>query len=398
MQLLHVHVVTWMPGAAATASSTTSQPPIIQGCRIKRRHVNANPAPLFSTLEGWVCFVLIKSRRLLGLKAHLNTSTAYDMHEISEPKRAALLGMPPELRLKIYDEVLGFDRGQLTIHDPAHPLDHEWRFTYKDLWSHERGFGTRISRHDTSLPYISWLSLLSTCSVVRGELKGHMSTVAAAAAFQASSATDEAEHEAAVNTAWTYELCIAASYRKLTDAVFISLPCSPTDCRALTAHITLPRGLSFWGDGGPMPILRELYQTLNRFLHCGPVLDAPRPLSTGPLRLEELRIIVKAEAKSQDELVDGEESVFEEMAALRPRDTSVSDIGGFARSVEQTGLLDGLVRRIVVLAADDGEVAESDAREEVVMQVHEREIHAVPDYWKRYGFEWRVDVAAPEEG
>lgn len=53
---------------------------------------------------------------------------------MAEPKRANLLGLPTELRLRIYDYVLSFDTGRLAIYDPAFPSGHEWRFKYEGLW------------------------------------------------------------------------------------------------------------------------------------------------------------------------------------------------------------------------------------------------------------------------
>lgn len=164
-----------------------------------------------------------------------------------ESNPATLLGLPTELRLKIYDDVLSFDRGRLAIYHPAFPSGHEWRFKYEGLWTPEDGDSTRIIRHDASLPRISWLSLLSTCSTIREELQGHMRSPAACHTTPPSRSTGEDDaNGGSADATHTYELRITASRKELAGTVLLSRPCVPKDCKALTAHITLPGDVEFW--------------------------------------------------------------------------------------------------------------------------------------------------------
>jgi hypothetical protein len=102
---------------------------------------------------------------------------------------------------------------------------------------------------------------------------------------------------------WTLEL--AASGDRLKPALWRQIPCHPAKAEILVANIDFTdnggKNAQFWGDGGPMPIVRQLYQTLNRILHYGPAFGRQVPLSK-PLRLKTL--ILRATTGSSREYVD----------------------------------------------------------------------------------------------
>lgn len=125
-----------------------------------------------------------------------------------------------------------------------------------------------------------------------------------------------------------------------------------------------------------MPILRELYQTLNRFLHCGPMLDARTPLRAGPVRLGVLRLIVKVEGRD------------EQMAGGEQRRDVMENLGFALFALHEIGIPSALVRRVVtVVTSPDGEGAE-DVIDEWMMSQGEHS--SVPEEWARFGFQWGV--------
>jgi hypothetical protein len=90
-----------------------------------------------------------------------------------------------------------------------------------------------------------------------------------------------------------------------------SIPCAPTSVKTLVVNVFIQRDprapvMPFWGDGGPMCVVAQLYQSLNRFLHSGPSfgLKGDRTLEQ-PLVLQNLNVRVHRPEK----LVDGERSL-----------------------------------------------------------------------------------------
>lgn len=282
--------------------------------------------------------------------------------------RASFLGLPSELRLKIYDHVLDFDRDKPEALVPfPDPEKDDWRFKYNSFHLLSDGFETEIQRRyiGQSLPRISWLSLQSTCRTVYHELRSHVLGP---------------EKGQAHDSAHTYALSILGGKGRLQGLHFTSMPCPPQDCRILRARISL-RGSGimprFWGDGGPMPIVRELYQTLNRFLHCGPRLDAAKSLPH-PLKLEKLVVTTYVE--------EGEDNGLPEEYRARWNERTFDEVYRLLRQLENTGLLQELIEQICVYA-DDGEGKAPRVIGEIAVRDLQKE-GKVPDLWNRYGFQW----------
>jgi hypothetical protein len=87
--------------------------------------------------------------------------------------------------------------------------------------------------------------------------------------------------EASGNT--TYELEVdnltSSQGRVIANEVtWRQIPCPPSRVRTLHAELTLSLMTGLWGCGGPMPILSQLYQVLNSFIHRGPFLARKSPL------------------------------------------------------------------------------------------------------------------------
>lgn len=175
-------------------------------------------------------------------------------------KEASFLGIPRELRMKIYDYVFDFN---IEYTPPC-------------------GYGFRA---DARLQ-LSWLNLMLTCATTAGEIRSIMDT----AAFSVGQA----------NT--SYELDLQCSKFTLTSTKWTKIPCTPSRVQDVIVHFNAVFLYRFWCDGGPMTIVSELYQTLNLLIHCGPTLDSRRPLP----QLMKLRQIVIHFYTSMHTEADGE--------------------------------------------------------------------------------------------
>ena len=128
-----------------------------------------------------------------------------------------------------------------------------------------------------------------------------------------------------------------------------------------------------------MPIVSELYQTLNQFLHCGPRFDTKRPLSQ-PIKLREvlMNVNIKSNRFVQGELLAPS---LKKLRTDRIANRTVRELVSFARELESTGLLNGLVAEIRI----------RDELDEWRVVVEDRNNARVPGLWSGYGFEWGID-------
>jgi hypothetical protein len=176
-----------------------------------------------------------------------------------------LLRISRELRYCIYDHVIHFDP----------PTDTVWDY---------RGRTTFVKTPGTNFS-IPWVDLLLTCKAINEEITAFLDI---------QSNIDKEGHRT-----WILEL--AASGCRLQPALWRQIPCAPAKAEVLIANLNFTERTRFWGDGGPMPILRKLYQTLNQILHYGPALGRQVPLKQ-PLRLKTL--VLFAATGTSHEYVD----------------------------------------------------------------------------------------------
>nr|POE47048.1 hypothetical protein CFP56_00380 [Quercus suber] len=271
--------------------------------------------------------------------------------------RASFLGLPTELRLQIYSYLR------------CAPMNATVMEGFRDGWE-DHAFQTTPIRADTTRINIPWLNLMLTSRAIAAEMKADaVSGRAAATAVTTSKAQ-------------TYSLSISARWN-LDAITWTRIPCPPEDVRVLDVTFHAPCDLRFWGDGGPRGIVRSLYQTLNLFLHCGPMLQKGHPLKKH-ISLKELilRMDVSHHCCQKDDLngTDG----FVPPCARLPYPVSMHPdyIQQLANQLCNTGLLSGYVYRLTI----HGTRGSSNL---LATQIAKP---CVPERWDGYGFEWGVDV------
>ncbi|KAI1311712.1 hypothetical protein F5Y03DRAFT_342067 [Xylaria venustula] len=259
-------------------------------------------------------------------------------------REASFLGIPRETRQNIYDYVIRSD------------LNYEVVKLYKDGWG-DSGFSTVMYRHPAEVLVVPWVNLLLTCRSINAELGAYMDSPLV---------MNDKDNR-------TYTMDIhGTSSGVLKSSTWQKIPCSPSNVNTVSVNILIkhtPRDWSvrIWGSGGPLPILRQLYQTLNLTLHNGPVLSRASPLQH-PLKLKNLVIHAAVTSDNSSE-------------ALNTRDRSTG-IKWCLETLKEAGLLRGYVDQIHFT----DEVDHADIVIEPIKNA------GVPDSWDRYGFEWGHDV------
>ncbi|KAI0471370.1 hypothetical protein F4859DRAFT_485438 [Xylaria cf. heliscus] len=272
---------------------------------------------------------------------------------MAKEKAASFLGIPRETRQYIYDYVIHLD------------LNYEVVKLYKDGWG-DGGFSTVMYKHPVETLTVPWLNLLLTCKSVNSELGAYMNSPFVLG--------DEDNR--------TYTMDIFASSRGvLRSSTWQRIPCSPSSANSVSVNIQIEypkhdkpyRRVRTWGCGGPMPILRQLYQTLNLLLHNGPILSRASPLQH-PLKLKNLDINATATSGGTPDTPQADHG-------LNPPETG---IGCRLVTLKDTGLLQGYVDLVRI----------NDGKGYAEIPIEAVEDAGVPGFWDRYGFEWGHDHSA----
>jgi hypothetical protein len=245
---------------------------------------------------------------------------------------AHLLAIPLELRQEIYDYLLHDDVGLEVVH-------------HFRRGSASRGATAILASTNDAKVSIAWLGLSMTCKTLEAEIKAYRDAAPRRAEYR------------------TYRLDINNIKHGITGPVtWRQIPCPPSQARRLNVNLDLSsREVHFWGDGGPMPIVRELYQTLNGILHYGPMSHRQRALAE-PMSLDELNVYLITEPNSN-------------------MGRKYKYIVQFVRSLIAKGLLYSLVQRVNIT---------SDRGDESSWGVTHKGNAVVPSQWIPYGFEWGV--------
>jgi hypothetical protein len=258
-----------------------------------------------------------------------------------------LLTIPREIRYYIYDLVM-----HLSLSDET-------------VWKYQHGFGnggffTRIYKESETSFSLPWINLLTTCRTISKEMRLYMSP---------SSAVDNPQK-------YSWILDIVAGQVQLEAAQWRQISCPPTSVNTLVANIEFPGGRAqFRGDGGPMPILQQLYQTLNRVLHYGLNFGGHRHLSQH-LRFKTLVLNLKTSPGHEYGSSEHHNSwVFERF----------DHMSLFINRLEHTGVLWGYIESIGIV--------DMDGHHELDVIVQPDENPRVPNAWNGYGFQWGVSTS-----
>ena len=273
-----------------------------------------------------------------------------------------LLRVPLEIRHCIYDHIRCLDTLSSTI----------WR--YRDGHG-SGGFFTAIIEPPVSSLLIPWFDIMLTCQAIHAEISDYMNTRSVVLGQARST--------------WVLELALRKR-GQVQSVNWRQISCHPTKVEVLVAELNFPTPrVSFFGDGGPRAIVRQLYQTLNWVLHYGPVLSRMSPLPQ-PLKLKTLvlRVCVDHSAQEGNAASGGGISGPVHGAPFY-------EICFFVRMLTATGILGGYIDTIRIL--DEGGQFGEDITLKPVQNPE------VPERWDRYGFEWgtegprRFELAPNEE-
>lgn len=235
----------------------------------------------------------------------------------------------------VYDYALRFDLNHAVVKLYANGRDND-------------GSYTRMYRHSDKALTVPWVNLLLTCKYVNFEVAAYMSL-----------------HNEDLRT-YTVDIH-ASSCGFLRSSTLQKIPCSPSKVNTVLANIRIdfePHHEYFQivGDGGLMPIVRQLYQTLNLLLHNGPVLSRASPLRH-PLKLKNLDI--RAVVTSDD--------------GSKPRRSNISwNLKWILQALRNSGLLQGYVGYVHII--------DEDGHTELAIEAVDKA--GVPTSWDGYGFEW----------
>ncbi|KAF7351218.1 hypothetical protein MSAN_01552900 [Mycena sanguinolenta] len=252
-----------------------------------------------------------------------------------------LLGLPTELRLQIYDEVVLL------------PLDCQV------------ATGRPSSRQPVQAAptlSISWFSLTLVCKTITEELRDYLLTSG--------------------NTTYELDIDNLDKRRIIADTVtWRQIPCPPSSVRTLQANLVLHFRTGFGGCGGPAPILSQLYQVLNRFIHNGPLLSRQSPL-VSHIHLSTLIVQLCVKDPDPEERRAQGHQPYDKMMVDKVKKGHRRDIEGYIYMLVNRGLLFGAVDKIVCRWAHaDDQTTE--------WEVSKREIGDMKE-WNTYGFRWGV--------
>ncbi|KAJ7266979.1 hypothetical protein B0H12DRAFT_1216752 [Mycena haematopus] len=265
----------------------------------------------------------------------------------SQPSSSSILNLPSELRLQIYDAVVDL------------PLDCK-----VVRWKSPERFKTAQTTTSACLSgSIPWLSLVLVCKTIANELQHHIHTSG--------------------NAAYELEVDNLQSQRSIADeATWRRIPCPPSSVRTLQADLVFNLKTRFWGAGGPNPILSEMYQVLNCFIHNGPLLVRGSPLANH-LHLETLILQIRV-IEPDPEVRRAEGRVpYTRATVMELKKWLYGDLKKYISMVVDRGLLFGAVEKILCRAADDdsASVAQWDISRRTVGNMTE---------WNTYDFNWGV--------
>ncbi|KAK3681529.1 hypothetical protein LTR37_020872 [Vermiconidia calcicola] len=246
-------------------------------------------------------------------------------------REASFLGLPAELRLKIYEYLVHTDINCRILDNVLHT-------------SGCRGTAARLILNPSATlsSSVPWLSLLMTCRDVASELNWFMNDAA-----------------------------LLNDERNRTCATWRSLPCKPSQARNVVMNVKARSGSGPWTEGGAASLARALYQMLNHVAHNGPRLERHSQLKEH-MRLQELILNIDI----------GEYTSPPALGCNTFPDFNYALFQGGWTQISKTGFLMGYVGKTLL---------RSEGKEQMEVATEWQKVPSVPGYWRGYGFQWGVN-------
>lgn len=191
---------------------------------------------------------------------------------MSYGERASFLGIPLELRHRIYDQTifLGLDRRFTCTTDSA---DLKFRVDPDEFFStavgtaplvhvpstHRETTEPRVAEAETA---VAWVSLRMTCRQIASEMDAYM---------QSSAVAKSEEHR-------TCKIVLGIFSAETMGVTLKAGPCVPADISILQVDVQTYQQMTIWDAREFLPIAQQLFLLLDRFARCGPSFDTSRPL------------------------------------------------------------------------------------------------------------------------
>ena len=263
---------------------------------------------------------------------------------------ASFLGLPTELRLKIYEYVFHMDVDCTVIQDIKHVTGSNG--TQAILVPQ---LPQRLSAH------IHWLNLQLTCKVTASEMKSYMGE----AAF-----LNNERSRTYILDVEIYNDIMTSPPKRLVK--WRGIPCPPAEARALIVHVKPSEKSIPWTEGGPASLARAIYQIMNHLFHRGPQIIT-KHLLPHHMRIRDLTINVDIGA-NVERAATGCNTIAE-------RNWRLLVVGW--QQISQTGFLMDYMERTKLCGFGKGG-GETD------IPVEWRKFPSIPGYWSGYGFQWGV--------
>lgn len=264
-------------------------------------------------------------------------------------EKATFLGLPTELRLRIYDFAIHADIDCTILTDIDHTADPR-RGTQATLIPNP---DAKFSRA------VPWYNLKQTCKSVTSELHNFMTDI--------SFRNDE------LNRTYILDLAIHNDWMSKPERAlrWRHLPCYPTQAQFLVINVITLSGSGPWTEGGPGSLARAVFQILNHLCHNGPRILTKQQLPDH-LQIWQLTINVERLGAATMSPAPGCNS--------DPRFNYALFIGGWEQ-ISRSGHLHGFVENIKLQNHFEGER---------IMAVEHKSTPEMPGPWRNYGFYWGV--------
>ncbi|KAK5173676.1 uncharacterized protein LTR77_002357 [Saxophila tyrrhenica] len=261
---------------------------------------------------------------------------------------ASLLGLPTELRLRIYDYVLQADINCPIVVDIVHSSDSNG--TQAALIPNaEAAFSSKIP----------WLNLRTTCRRISHELQSYVQ--------------DSSCQKNDFNRTYVLDLEVSRHYDRgpaTRTVTWRSIPCAPAQARYIIMNVITRSGPGPWTDGGSASLARAVYQVLNHAVHMGPRIFR--------------KSLLPHHMKLQDLIINIDIGVYCS-APIRGCNTNPEINGSLFQSgwmqISRTGFWSGYLERTRL---------KTNGEEEVVIPTEWQMSPALPGYWRGLGFQWGI--------